>query len=229
MFTEFGRDYLWTTTIFLGLEALITFAILIHLADTVSVIIVSSIIFLASYLIEWWGTNTGFPFGLYSYSDILQPIVNGVPLAITFAWYVVTSTSLLAAKYFLGSSSPAASVIAASVFILATDILLEPFASFVNNYWVWDSGTIPMQNFAAWLLFGIVFSFTLNSLLKWKPGFKSQKQLLSIPLLIICINILNFSAVNIANGYLVLTLVGLFTFGAMTISAKYLGNKAEVI
>ena len=134
MFTEFGKDYLWTTTIFLGLEALITLTILIQLADTVSVIIVSSIIFLASYLVEWWGTNTGFPFGFYSYTDILQPIVNGVPLAIAFAWYVVTSTSILAARYFLGNSSPLAAVAVSSVFILATDILLEPFASFANGF-----------------------------------------------------------------------------------------------
>lgn len=222
MFTEFGKEYLWTTTIFLGLEAFITFIVLIYLAETLSVIIVSSIIFLASYIIEWWGTNTGFPFGFYTYSDILKPLVNGVPLGISFAWFVVAANSLLAAKYFLGNSSHIAAVAAASVFILATDILLEPFASFVNNYWIWDSGTIPIQNFAAWLSLGIVFAFTLNGLLKWRGNFGEQKILLRIPVVIICINLINFSAVNIVYGYYALTLVGLLSFGVMLISVKYL-------
>ena len=229
MLTEFGREYLWTTTIFLGLEALITFIVLIHLAETVTVIIVSSIIFLASYLIEWWGTNTGFPFGLYSYTGVLKPLVNGVPLAISMAWFVVAANSLLAARYFLGSSSPAAVVIAASVFILATDILLEPFASFANNYWVWDRGTIPMQNFGAWLLLGVVFAFTLNGLLKWRGNFGKQKKLLRIPIVIICINIINFSVVNIVNGYYALTLVGLLSFGVMFNSVKYPWKRTEAV
>lgn len=215
MFTEFGKEYLWTTTIFLGLQALITFIVLIHLADKVSVIIVTSIILIASYLIEWWGTNTGFPFGLYSYTNILRPLVNGVPLAISFAWFVVAANSLMAVKYFLGSSSGLSVVIVSSVLVLATDFLLEPFASFVNNFWLWQSGSIPLQNFASWLIIGLIFAFALNRLVKWRNDFDKQRKVLKIPLMIICINVLNFSAVNIVSGYYVLTLVGLLSFGVM--------------
>jgi putative membrane protein len=101
MFTELGRAYLWTTTIFLGLQALIIFIILLYSADIISAIITTAVVIISSYFIEWWGVNSGLPFGAYSYTNVLLPIINGVPLAITFAWYVVAASSLLAARYML--------------------------------------------------------------------------------------------------------------------------------
>jgi uncharacterized membrane protein len=72
-----------------------------------------------------------------------------------------------------------------------------------------------LQNFASWLIIGLVFSFTIDGLIKWRSDFGKQTKVLKIPLIIICINVLNFSAVNIVNGYYVLTLVGLLSFGVM--------------
>lgn len=208
MFTEFGRQYLWTTTIFLGLQALITFIVLLKLAESAGVIITALLVFISSFVIEWWGVNTGFPFGMYSYSDVLQPLVNGVPLAITFAWFVVSVNSFLAARYFLGSGG-AAAIAVSSVLILATDILLEPFASFINGYWLWSAGSIPIQNFISWFIIGILYSAAIAFIVKWKSKIENRSRLEKIPMIIIAINILNFSVINIANGYFVLTAVGI--------------------
>lgn len=219
MFTEIGRQYLWTTTIFLGLQALIMILVMIKLADTVSVIAVSFAVMAISYFAEWCGVNTGIPFGSYSYTEVLKPVVNGVPFAIVFAWIALASSSMLGARALLRSGYGLAAVAVSSVFILATDLLLEPFASFINNYWVWRSGVIPMQNFLSWLVIGILFSVMLGSLIKWKPAPQNESSLLKIPLIIIGINIINFSAVNFVHGYAVITLIGLLVFALMILSA----------
>jgi len=226
MFTGRGRQYLWTTTLFLGLQALITFILLLNLGKPFSVIISTVIIFILSYFTEWWGVNTGFPFGYYTYTDVLKPIINGVPLAITFAWFVVSANSLLIIKYFFKSGRGFSAAFIASVLILATDMLLEPFAAFVNNYWSWAANTIPVQNFISWLVLGFVFSLVLNSTLKWnETGF--QESLFKIPPFIIAINLLNFTIVNLAYGYIILTCIGLGIFAVITLfSIKFIPNES---
>ena len=226
MFTDAGRPFLWTTTVFLFLQALITFILLLQVADTLSVIISSAVIFTASYFVEWWGVNTGFPFGLYSYSGVLAPVINGVPLAISFAWFVVTANSLLAAKYLLRLPGSAAIMVSA-VLILATDILLEPFAAFINNYWQWAGGAIPIRNFISWFILGLLFSFALNYLVKWNVKDSVNRKLMLISALIIIINILNFSVVNIAGGYYVLTLTGITMFAVILILSYLFRGKIQ--
>lgn len=223
MYTEAGREYLWTTTVFLGLQALIIFIILLYTADRISVIITTAVILLASYCIEWWGVNSGFPFGTYAYTDVLLPLVNGVPLAITFAWFVVAGSSFLASRFLLKDSGTAAVITVSSALILASDILLEPFASFMNAYWIWDSAAIPMQNFLSWLVLGAVFSIALNGLLKWKEESAIPKGINRYPFIIIAVNLINFSVINIAGGYYVLTIIGFLMFAivfAVSIKSK---------
>jgi len=211
MFSEWGKQFLWTTTIFLGLQAVITFILLYKLAELKSVISVTTLIFVISYSIELTGLNTGFPFGYYTYTDVLKPVINGVPIAISFAWFAVSTNSLLVSKYFLKDGSVTIASIS-SVFILSADILLEPFAAFVNNYWVWAEGSIPIQNFFSWLILGFVFSIILSKAIKWHADFYHKKSLLRIPFLIMGINVFNYTIINLANGYYMITITGLLIF-----------------
>ncbi|MEO8513827.1 MAG: carotenoid biosynthesis protein [Ignavibacteria bacterium] len=221
MFTPFGAEYLWTTTIFLGLQAIITFLILSKLADLLSVVITTAVIFMASWFIEYWGVTTGFPFGIYSYSHTLAPLIGGVPLAIMFAWFTVTANSLLAARFFLKGYSEVSAILIASIFVLATDILLEPFASFINSFWIWETAFIPIQNFISWFLIGLIFVITLSQLVKWHNVEINNSQLFKIPLLITAINIINFSVINIANGYYFLTITGMVILTVTIASIKF--------
>ncbi len=221
MFTDFGRAYLWTTTIFLGLEALLLFVLLVKIADLLSVVLTTAIIFMASWFVEYWGVKTGMPFGIYSYSHVLFPQIGGVPLAIMFAWFSVSVSSLLSARYFLKGKNEVSAVIVASAFILATDILLEPFASFVNRFWVWQSDLIPVQNFISWFVIGLLFTVTISQLIKW-DNIKNYSSMFGIiPALILAVNIVNFSLVNFYNGYFILSLTGLLIFAVLTFSALY--------
>lgn len=224
MFTDTGSQYLWTTTIFLGLEALITFIILVKTADLLSVVITTAVIFLASWFIEYWGVTTGFPFGDYSYTATLLPLIGGVPLAIMFAWFTVSACALLTARYLLNGSSEIAAIAAGAVFILGTDILLEPFASFINGFWLWDDGVIPIQNFISWFAVGLIFLFTISQLIKWDDQTSPRAKINRIPLLITAINIVNFSVLNLAYGYYVLTITGIVIFLVITASVTIFGK-----
>lgn len=228
MFTEAGKPYLWTTTIFLGLETLILFIILIRLADLLSVVITTAVIFMASWFIEYWGVNAGFPFGNYTYTHVLTPLIGGVPLAIMFAWYTVTAGSLLTARFLLKGTSEIAAVAIASVFILATDILLEPFASFINKFWIWNDSAIPLQNFAAWFITGLIFLLVFSRLIKWNDIQIYASSYYKIPLLVLIINILNFSVVNLANGYFIITFLGIMMFVIPALLLKHFINGCKV-
>ena len=225
MFTEFGSRFLWTTTIFLGLEALITFIILTKLADLLSVVITTAVIFMASWFIEYWGVTTGFPFGSYSYSGILSPHIGGVPLAIMFAWFTLSSCSLLAARFLLKGSSEISAISIASVFILASDVLLEPFAAFVNKFWLWSESAIPMQNFLSWYAIGLIFIFTFSQLIKWHNNADYGSALYKIPVIIMLINISNFAVVNIFNNYVTITVFGLLLFVILILPVILIKNK----
>lgn len=223
MFTEFGRQFLWTTTVFLGLQAVIMFFVLSEVSGWLSAIISAISLIIASFFIEWWGVTTGFPFGNYVYTEVLQPKVFGVPLAIAFAWFSLTSSSLIISKYLVNSSA-FASVLISSVLILATDILLEPFAAFVNNYWQWLLFRIPIQNYAAWLVIGFIFSFALNKLLKRN---KPAKTSFIISVVITGINVLNFSIVNITKDHIVNTAIGLLIFTAVFFIVFVINKRAR--
>lgn len=227
MFTDLGGQYLWTTTIFLGLQALITFIIISKLADLLSVVITTAVIFMASWFIEYWGVTTGFPFGNYRYSGILAPHIGGVPLAIMFAWFTLAACSLLAARFLLKGSSEVSAVSIASVFILATDILLEPFAAFVNKFWLWSDSAIPMQNFVSWYAIGLLFIFTFSQLIKWHKSSDHNSLLYKIPVLILLINIVNFSVVNIFNNYVTITVFGLLHFVIIIALLKMFQDKKQ--
>lgn len=143
-------------------------------------LLASLLILLSTWLIEHIGTTTGFPFGAYSYTDVLQPkIIGVVPLAIPFAWLLVVPSALGITEYLMRqrdntqtlanpdaqSSRMLIKILAAASSAVLLDITIEPVSVHINDYWVWDvSGSyygVPISNFVAWWL----TSFLLIALL----------------------------------------------------------------
>lgn len=130
-----------------------------------------------SWLVEHVGATTGFPFGSYTYTDVLQPQIFGVvPLAIPFAWLLIVTTAMGTAELLLERDGRAANadlrvsptkVLTASAFALLLDVTIEPFAVHINHYWVWsgsaDAGYygIPASNFVAWWVTSLLLSWVL--------------------------------------------------------------------
>jgi putative membrane protein len=205
MFNESLRQkYLWTTSIYLFVQALFSTIILIEAAGKKLSFISVSLIFLFSLLIETVGVITGYPFGNYRYTDTLQPLLfSTVPIAIGFAWITLSVNSFLIVKYFLRNRNTFLLIILSGALIAYIDILLEPFASFVNNYWIWRNGNIPIQNYLSWFFIGMMFSFILNKFLD-----KISVKIL-FPSVILSLSVLQFFILNTFNNYFSISLVGI--------------------
>ena len=114
--------------------------------------------------IEWLGVQTGQIFGSYVYGQTLQPSIDGVPIAIGCAWFVMLIASIavvqtIAPKSVAGSPFGLACFVA--LLMVCFDLLLEP-AAVKLNYWIWANSHIPFQNYLAW--FGLSFIFVMTGL-----------------------------------------------------------------
>ncbi len=110
------------------------------------------IVLVSAFAVETLGALTGFPFGVYHYTDRFGPLLGVVPLTIPLAWHVVVTNALfivrLAAPHLprLGEAAFTAAI------CTLYDFILEPFATTVKGYWIWTGGTIPLQNYVAWFV-----------------------------------------------------------------------------
>jgi len=131
------------------------------------IIYYSLFIFIIGWLVEYIGVKTGIIFGKYLYSNILQPQVLDVPIAIGFAWLTVVISSMAMVSYFVKSNFKFYNLLA-PILVLLFDIILEP-AAIKLDYWQWEGSQIPLQNYLAWFCLGLFFVlskkfFSLNSI-----------------------------------------------------------------
>jgi len=205
MFNESLRQkYLWTTSIYLFVQALFSTIILIEAVGKKRSFISVSLVFLFSLLIETVGVITGYPFGEYTYTVTLQPLLfSTVPIAIGFAWITLSVNSFLIVKCFLKNRNTFLLIVLSGALIVCIDVLLEPFASFVNNYWIWKNGNIPIQNYLSWFVIGMLFSFTLNKF------FDKISIKILFPSVILSLSVLQFFVINTFNNYLAISLIGI--------------------
>lgn len=138
---------------------------------------------------EALGTATGFPFGAYNYTDVLQPQVAHVPLLIPIAWMMVLPSAWAIGQLVrerIRVKPPLDLLILALVAaaaLTAWDLGLDP--QMVGwNLWQWaNEGAyfgIPLSNYAGW--FGTAF---VGTLLVWllvapKPDKLAADQLLLV-------------------------------------------------
>lgn len=221
---EMWKQYLWTTNIFLALQAAVTFIYLIEAAEKKQAAIIALTILALAFVIEFFGVNTGFPFGRYSYTNTLKPALFGIPLAITLSWFTIAVNSYLVTRFFLFGSGRLIVLAVSSIIILAIDLLLEPFASLINGYWIWDAGEIPVQNYISWLAAGFVFSYMLDRFVIWNRNVFLNMNFVTIPVVILSINVLQFAVVNVYFGYVIVTLTGLAMLAASALFSLKIGK-----
>lgn len=114
-------------------------------------------------LAEFVGVKTGFPFGSYTYTEVLYPKLFGVPIAIGCAWvilfaYVKQLLRPLRARGVKGRITYAA---CGAAMMVAVDLLIDPLAAGPLDYWRWPQGGwylgIPASNFAGWFVVSLPF------------------------------------------------------------------------
>lgn len=112
--------------------------------------------------VELLGAKTGFPFGAYAYTDRFGPVVGVLPWAIPLAWWVVLYPLLLLTMTLAREKLLTRWLIApaAALGAVAVDVTLEPVATLVRGYWVWEGPGayygVPTQNFVAWFVTSLI-------------------------------------------------------------------------
>lgn len=124
---------------------------------------VSLIVVGLTFMIEYIGSHTGFPFGHYSYTDLLRPQVGGVPLLIPVAWLM-----MLPCAWAIAHSSRASRwqfALLSGLALTAWDLFLDP--QMVHwKLWVWHEPGgyfgIPWQNYLGWFGSGVLLTWLIN-------------------------------------------------------------------
>jgi uncharacterized membrane protein len=119
------------------------------------------------YVAEVLGTNFGFPFGRYRYTDFLGAKELGVPVVVPLVWFVIayltfsiafSASQQLSVKE-LGMGTIFGLCALAAFGSVAWDLLIDPmFTSY--GYWVWGTQVIPapkiagipITNFVGWFI-----------------------------------------------------------------------------
>ncbi|NJL93508.1 MAG: carotenoid biosynthesis protein [Anaerolineae bacterium] len=123
-----------------------------------------------TWLAEFSGTHTGFPFGNYHYTNALQPQLGHVPLLIPLAWFMMLPPAWGVVRLILPERAPGLpdrlrfAGLSALAFT-AWDLYLDPQMT-DRNLWRWQrSGAyfgIPLVNFLGWWLTAFLITWVLN-------------------------------------------------------------------
>ena len=109
------------------------------------------------FLAELIGVHAGYPFGPYRYTDILRPVVGGVPLVVAGAWMVL----------FAYVSQMRVHPALAALWMTAIDLIIDPLASNELAYWRWlvdgPYFGVPLINFAGWFAVSLIIFYALRA------------------------------------------------------------------
>lgn len=128
-----------------------------------------ALVAILSFLAEWIGSTTGFPFGKYHYTDVLQPQIAGVPLLIPLAWMMMLPPAWAIARSILpqgeGQGMRVKFILLSALAFTAWDLFLDP--QMVGwGFWVWETPGpyfgIPLINYLGWILVSAILTFVAN-------------------------------------------------------------------
>lgn len=123
------------------------------------------IVTIATWLIEYIGSTTGIPFGVYHYTAALQPQLGNVPLLIPFAWFMMLPTAWTIAELITGRKNTVGYLIVSGLAMTAWDLFLDPLM--VGwGFWQWqvEGGYfgIPWSNYLGWFVSATAVTFIIR-------------------------------------------------------------------
>ena len=162
----------WANSVFIITAGVLGFIYFISTFGTFQGILMSSLIFVGSFAIEYLGSTYSLLFGSYYYTDYFAPNLFGVPVAIGFAWVMVIATSHAIVHSFLLKSSWLKATVG-GLLAVVFDLVLDPVSFIVKSYWVWEESgyyyDIPITNFTGWFITAFVLHLIIELF------FKAQK------------------------------------------------------
>ena len=134
--------------------------------------------FSTGMITEILGVQRGWIFGDYQYGDALGVKVLGVPLLIGVNWALLTIITGAIAQQFYQNIFMRI-IIGVGLMILL-DLLIEPIAPTLD-FWVFDGGEAPLQNYIGWIAVALFLQSIFHYLrVKVNGWFPHQLYLLQI-------------------------------------------------
>jgi len=156
----FGLGIPWSRQIFIRLVPLtfIVCLVILGIADQTRnrrLYWVSIIIFLAGWLVEVLGVNTGVIFGQYGYSLHMGPALFGTPFVMGISWLMMLYLTVAVVQGI--TMHPWYRTVLAAVLMVGFDFLLEPAAIWMKM-WFWEGGKVPVLNYMTWFLVSLALA-----------------------------------------------------------------------
>ena len=205
-----ASEYGWIFTAYCILLASISFLHLISITDKIPSNFFTLAVFILSVVAETYNIRSGTPFGERLFYDSMRPFLfDTAPLFMPFFWITVSINSFLICRFiYLKPKNNYIVPMCSALIIVSYDILLEPFGSFINKYWIWNNNFVPLINFVSWFLVGFMFTYMLQRTLKFIPT-NIENRRMTVPIIIFTILAVQFAVVDYANGFRLYTTVAL--------------------
>jgi len=124
-----------------------------------------------TYLIEYVGVTTGWPYGFFEYGVSLGPMVGGIPAALPVFFIPLVLNAYLLCLLLLGdrAGSRLARLAVVIPAVVTMDLVLDP-AAVSLGFWAYDAGGafygVPLSNYGGWVVSAVVavgvLDFTLD-------------------------------------------------------------------
>lgn len=116
---------------------------------------------LSSIFAEWLGVNYGLIFGEYEYGNNFGPKIGRVPYMIGVNWAFLSFVTGAIAQNLISGLWQKALIGAGLMLIL--DFFLE-FSAPIFDFWYWDAGDPPLQNFIGWYSLSLIYQLLYHKL-----------------------------------------------------------------
>ncbi len=110
--------------------------------------------FIGGMSLEWVGVHYGFLFGSYTYGENLGPKLDGIPYFIGINWAVLTLTTGVIATALV--KNRILRILLGAGLMVFLDLFLE-FSAPIFDFWTFEGGLAPFQNYVAWFGFSLLF------------------------------------------------------------------------
>ncbi len=163
----------WAGSILLFLEGFLLILAAMLLFGWKRGLLAGLLVILLSSIVETTGVNTGFPFGLYHYTQVLFPqLPGGVPFAVMFAWTLIVFGSYSwVARTTTHQHLSLPAVLLGGLLAMLLDLEIEPVATYLEHYWQWlapgnlNYYGVPLANFVAWFVTASLLLFIIDRIL----------------------------------------------------------------
>lgn len=159
----------WANAFFLILAGTLGFLYFLKRFGVVGGSVLGVFVFFSTFIVEWAGSDSGFLFGSYDYTDRFAPNVFGVPIAIGFAWLMVMATTHVVARWIVPSGGLVYAIVG-GIGAVIIDLIIDPVAYQIKQYWIWaDTGLyydIPWTNFFGWFVVAFVLHLIIDLMMK---------------------------------------------------------------